>query len=121
MKKYIVNGLIVVVDIEFKDCKTRYRYPGDIISEKQYKNLDSMYKSSCSLYKKPPKPLKLYNLELHQWDSEKKISRHISTIIWSSPYQLCKWKKRIEESREPKPFESWSPNNGYYYKIVLNK
>ena len=64
--------------------------------------------------------MKLYNLQLYQWDFERKISRHVSTIIWNSPFALCRFKKRILEGdpRTDKLNGNPGPTKGFYYKIV---
>lgn len=125
MAKYLVNDLVVVC-VESKRLPNQYRYPGQIISQKEYNSMDKMYKKACVKVKRTPKELKLYNLELHQWDEKTKTSRHISTEMWNSPYQLCKWK--MEELKNTTnrwmsthPKFSTPIDKGFYYKLVPNK
>jgi hypothetical protein len=64
--------------------------------------------------------MKLYNLRRYKWDSEKKTTRHVATLLWNSPYALCKFKKRILEgdSRVDMLNGTAGPDGGFYYKIV---
>ncbi len=59
---------------------------------------------------RPPKPVKLHNLELH-----KKVNGvwvHDSTVIWNCPYSLCAGEK-IKRNAYKAHFE--------FYKIVDNE
>lgn len=86
-------------------------------------------KTWFSPYKKAPKPPKLYNVELHQWNKETKTSCHLSTEMWNSPRSLCKWYKKCLEDRSMTQLRHFAytvnkqnpmdnPKLGYYYKIV---
>lgn len=128
-KKYIVNSLIVVFDYGATTYTSKYRYPGDIITEKQYNDLDEMYKECCSVYKKAPKAPKLYNVELHHWNKKTQTDHVVETVMWNSPMALCKWKIKCLENANfvtsdqgmslmlmPKAtYFGEHPDNGFYW------
>lgn len=123
MKKWIVNTAFLVKGYGAEIITIGM---GTILTDVQYRYLYPEQRKCCVPYKRAPKAPKLYNVELCIWDKDKKTSRVHSTIMWNSPYALCKWKKKVVEQELLKLMDTYGagsyltdhPDNGFYYKIV---
>ena len=59
-------------------------------------------------------PPQMHNLEEHHYNSIKKKSRHVSTIVTNKPYAICKFEKQTLEQG----YHIKSKPKGTFYKIT---